>query len=484
MTQEPRGPRHKLHSRTSKMSFHDDDHEHSGGGNLFAWTIVILLLIGFAFACWIFSFYVFGHPEKAFSYSILNKLHKLEPLKRFEITAAPRGEFLSSAQLNDRYGKMTDRELERASETLLRNYVRNYKLTQDLVPYVVGSFNILDSYELKNDSIFPSGVVALAQSTDTPSVLLEHVFTADSRVVPTLQRTLLTGLDLKLDRTVDLSAIINVKRLPDGRLQFTAIPLLYGSYTSSAGPGIFSLDPPSDLNLDVGLPVLNDKDVNLATQKYSSYRIRAGLAAKNPSADGSTSKPQRPQAQLMRVARPETTAAVPVATPSPTPDDLPVRPAIPVTAGVASSENLPPEQATASPTPAQGAIANTSGSKWPLYSPGQMPRGRLISMTDADQFTENGVGDQRVYIQGNFVVTAAGNSQAVLRSNSALPETFGIGGRTTKVRIIVEYPAGSKPPSVGSTFSRDYRRPFLITDVRKTTDGEINVRAREITQGQ
>ena len=43
---------------------------------------------------------------------------------------------------------MTNRELERASEALLRNYLRNYKLTGDKVPYVVGSFNILDSYEL------------------------------------------------------------------------------------------------------------------------------------------------------------------------------------------------------------------------------------------------------------------------------------------------------------------------------------------------
>ena len=122
---------------------------------MFAWTIVILLLIGFAICCWVFSFYVFGHPEKPFSYSILAKLKKLEAPKRFEITAAPQGEFLNAQQLWDRYNKMTNRELERASETLLRNYLRNYKLTSDKVPYVVGSFNILDSYELgRSQSLF------------------------------------------------------------------------------------------------------------------------------------------------------------------------------------------------------------------------------------------------------------------------------------------------------------------------------------------
>ncbi len=134
---------------------------------------------------------------------------------------------------------MTDRELERASEVLLRNYLRNYKLTQDRVPYIVGSFNILDSYELNDKNLFPSGVVALAQSTENGGVLLEHVFTANKEDVLTLQRMLLTGLDLKLDRTLDLSAIINVKRLKDGRLQFTAVPVLYGSYASSTGPGHF-----------------------------------------------------------------------------------------------------------------------------------------------------------------------------------------------------------------------------------------------------
>ena len=135
-------------------------------------------------------------PEKPFSYSILAKLKKLEAPKRFEITAAPQGEFLNAQQLWDRYNKMTNRELERASEVLLRNYLRNYKLTSDKVPYVVGSFNILDSYELNESNLFPSGVVALAHATDAPQVLLEHIFTADKRVIPILHRMLLTGLNL------------------------------------------------------------------------------------------------------------------------------------------------------------------------------------------------------------------------------------------------------------------------------------------------
>jgi len=268
----PRGQRPR---RTVKLEARGESaRSGGGGGDLFIWTIIILLLIAFAFACWIGSFYIFGHPEKAVSYSILTKLKKLEPIKRFELTAAPRGEFLNAEQLIERYQKMTPRELDRASEELTRNFLRNFKLSKGLVQYVVGNFNILDSYELKSDDFVTSGVVALAQSTENPTVLLEHIFSADPKVVPTLHRMLLTGLDLQLVRRLDLSALINVKRLKDGRLQFTAIPLVYGSYASSTGPGSFSLEPPENLNVGAGLPVVTAQEVDEATQKYTSYLRR------------------------------------------------------------------------------------------------------------------------------------------------------------------------------------------------------------------
>ena len=43
--------------------------------NYFAWSITILLLVGFAFAAWLGSFYIFGQPERPDSYRILKKLH-------------------------------------------------------------------------------------------------------------------------------------------------------------------------------------------------------------------------------------------------------------------------------------------------------------------------------------------------------------------------------------------------------------------------
>jgi hypothetical protein len=497
MARERKGQPSDSSARSTEFSFRTDDAAIRKEGNLFVWTVVILLLIGFAICCWVFSFYVFGHPEKPFSYSILAKLKKLDAPKRFEITAAPPGEFLTAQQLWERYNKMTNRELERTSQTLLRNYLRNYRLTADKVPYITGSYNILDSYELNDSNLFPSGVVALAQATDAPQVLLEHVFTADRRVIPVLHRMLLTGLNLRFDKTVDLSALVNVSRLKDGRLQFTAVPLLYGSYTTSSGAGSFSLEPPSQLNIAKGLPVVREPTVAEAMDKLAAHRNRAGLEGTE-----TASATPRPQMQLVRVERPkpvsetavpsETSAPspTPALSPTPLPADAPVAPAAP-----AKSPASTPVLAAASPvvkptptplqpflSPTPGSIATTAGGKWPTYAPGQMPRGRLANVPDMSELAGRGVAGERIYLQGSFVVTASGQNRAVLRSQAALPENLGIGGRSSNTRIIVEFPSGSRPPSEGSTLSRDSRRPFLVTEIRRTADGQVNVYVREVTR--
>src|SRR5579864_8202003 len=92
--------------------YDEDEAEPKGRDNLFLWTIFILLLIGAAFACWMGSFYVFGHPERPKSYARLKKLHKIEARMRFEVTAAPPGEFLTPQKLYERFSKFTRLELE------------------------------------------------------------------------------------------------------------------------------------------------------------------------------------------------------------------------------------------------------------------------------------------------------------------------------------------------------------------------------------
>ena len=113
--------------------------------NLFGWTVFILLLCGIAVACWIGTFYIFTHPEEPFDYQLLAKLHKLDPPKRFEFTAAPAGEFLPPDKLLARYGALTETQLNEESKQLLRSYLRNYDHQVSKVSYATGKFTILDS---------------------------------------------------------------------------------------------------------------------------------------------------------------------------------------------------------------------------------------------------------------------------------------------------------------------------------------------------
>ncbi len=449
--------------------------------DLFVWTIVILLLVGIAIGCWIGSFYVFGHPEKAVSYSLLTRLKKLDPPKRFELTSAPRGQFLNPDKLLEKYGAMTPRELDRQNEQLLRDFIRNYKLSPELVTYVVGDFNILDSYELKESDFFPSGVVVVAEAKQNKNVLLEHVFTADAKVVPILHRMLLTGLDLQLNRGLDLSALLNIKRLDDGRMQFTAIPIVYGSYATTSGPGTFSLDPPKTLNVAMGLPVVTTGLVTEATQKLASYKKRTGLGDEATPSQVPTQA--RPLPQLVRVERPVAVGDnAPVPTPEPAQPAGTPPPTPSVVVEATPPEPSPTPAATPSPTVAPPSIASTAGGSWPTYDAGQMPRGRLLGIQDAPDLADRGTSGERIYLQGSFVVTASGPNRAVLRSQGAVAETLGLKGKTSNIRIIAEFPAGAKPPSEGSTFSRDSKRPFQITSVRKSADGQVNVYVREVTK--
>ena len=494
----------------------DYEPRHRRGDNLFLWTVFILLLIGFAFACWLGSFYIFGHPENPRSYKILKKLHKIEAPRRFELTAAPPGEFLPAQKLYERYFTFTPLQLKNENDELMRNYINNYQLTKKLVPYAVGKFSILDSYELKNSDLFSPGVAALAVSSDNPNVLIEHTYTTPTKNVPLLRKMLMPGLDIKLEKNLDLAAVIHVERLQDGRLQFTVVPLLYGSYALRQGSGGFRLEPPVDINLEAGAPVIRAALFKEAMKTRAVSAAAAGLTQTTGS-----SAPAPSQAELVRVEAsptpaetpPPVAAATPVkpvpartppslaanspapkaspaesATPAPTaarPSPTPVQivaaaTPVPVPTAVAVSPQGVPLQPflAAAPTP---GVANPAGGTWRTYSPGQMPRGRLIEPADAHQMADRGVGGERLYLRGNFVVTASKGSRVVLRSHAPLAIGNLIKGGSGSIRIIVDYPAGSTPPEEGASFSRDDLRPFQVTDIRRGNDGQINVYAREVT---
>ena len=490
-------------TKNSRAWFKDPDSDPSkparrDENGLFGWTILILIFIGIAIACWIGSFYIFGHPEKPFSHEVLTKLKKIEPPKRFELTEAPRGEFLRAPQIIERFGKMKPRQLERTNEILIRNYIRNYKPADGLVPYVLGTFNILDSFELTKSDYFPSGVAALAVSKDDPRLLIEQIFSSGKPVIPTLHRTLLTGLDIDLKRENELAAIIHIERLKDGRLKLTTVSIMYPSYESVASDGTFTLEPPTMLNVSAGLPVVDATRQNEADAKYEHFRKKARLTAtkkQEPKPEDAAAA----QARLMRVEKPipiftpePTPAATPAllasALPNPSPAEIPSP--TPAPSATPSPSPTPALSATPSPSPspsatptpsptleAPKAIAAAGSKNWPLYEPGRMPRGRLVAPGELSDIAKKGTGGERIYLQGSFNVTAAGGDRAVMRA----PQR-GFGSRTDNIRIIVQYPNGMTAPADGAAVSRDSRRPFQVMEVKESPGGQINVYVREVTK--
>ena len=280
--------------------------------NYFAWTVAILLLTGFALAAWLGSFYVFDQPERPDSYRILQRLHKIELPKRFELTVAPAGEFLNAKQLYDRYVEMGSAELAKTNAELARNYIRNYLRVPGLVPYVIGRYAIMEARELEPSDVFTSGMVALTNSVDHGELLMEHIYPAETATVPLIKQTLSVGLELKLERTHDLSAVIHAERLGDGRIMITAIPLLYGTYTVTRGPGTFRLEPPLNLNLAGGWPLFKEQQRRKAELHYAMHRRSPGAGGQAPVAAGLAQSGTPPPAQneLVRIEQ-----AKPVETP-------------------------------------------------------------------------------------------------------------------------------------------------------------------------
>jgi hypothetical protein len=489
--------------------------------NFFAWTIAILLLSGVALAAWLGSFYVIGQPERPESYRILQKLHKIDSPKRFALTAAPAGEFLNPKQLFARYQAMGPAELARKDAELTRNFIRNFQQVHGLVTYVVGRFNIIDARELTGGDVFTSGAVALARAVDQPELLLEHVFTTvDEHDAKLLKERLVMGLDVSLERSHDLSAVIHAERLTDGQVQITAIPLLYGSYAVTRGTGTFSLEPPAELNLAAGWPLFKKEMRRAAEIRYDSYRSRLAPATATLPLVGlppaKTALP--PEDALVRVE-----PAVPlVEEPAPLPPALragrkkaglartgqkekalpaqvastsqpTVRRAEPVAARAESRPNeqtslaaaassVPPMVMRALPVTSSSpavALTSTTGATWKTFAPGQAPIGKLLDNAGLREVANTGTRGERTYLKGQFVVNFADANRAVLRpiDSQAGQGSSGLG---RNVRIIVDYPAGAPMPDPGSTLDRDATRPYEVTEVRRQSDGQLNVFVREI----
>ena len=307
-----------------------------------------------------------------------------------------------------------------------------------------------------------------------------------------MKQTLERGLDIKLERTHDLSAIVHAERLADGRLLITTVPLLYGTYTMTHGTATFSLEPPNDLNFAGGWPLFKEDQRRKAEIHYGTFLASAGRATVGsvPIAGITTTTTDAATNELIRVepavaagtpkvavATPPSKFGTPASTPSTktvaqnrkaspsvsptptaivmakkmTPTPAPVLPSpSPVianaTATTKPNASATPAVATTSPSPTapmvlpalpvtpgeDNSIASTAGGgSWRIFEPGRMPAGRLVGVSDLNEVADHGTAGERYYLKGQFVVNFAEANRAVLRPRSKLPtKVFNLVTRT------------------------------------------------------
>jgi hypothetical protein len=506
-------------ARDASYDYEDEGLEPQRRDNLFIWTVFILLLIGIAFACWLGSFYIFGHPEEARSYRILKKLKKIEAPRRFDVTAAPLGEFISTQKAFEKYSTLKNLELQRENAELLRIYIKNYTESKKLVPYLRGKFEVIETRELTSKDLFPMGTVALLQSLDYPQVVVEHLFPATGPNLEASKRLLAPGFPFGIEKTFDVTTVLHVERLDDGRMLLTAVPLHYPSYALKGGAGTFASEPPADLNIEAGLPIWKRAPLNDTLKRFAQLKAQATgsfddtkVASTGPEVVRLDTVPLGQKApETGALPEPKVAAAQPVHPVPSTPrsrTDLAMNNVRPAATPLPANSNLPPvvqvpppptvDQALRPSTPPPvgmqppstsptgvplkpfvqsnpGVVPQSeSGTAWRIYPAGQLPQGRSVTPSEVVALADQ-PANERVYLHGDFFVSAMGDNKAVLRPRAG-------GGPVGGVRVIAEFPNGALPPAEGSTFSRDASRAFQVMSVTRTTDGQVNVYVREVTR--
>lgn len=217
-----------------------------------AWGLTLALMVLVATASWVFSLYVFGHPEKPSNYKLLAKLGRMAPPKRFTSHDVPGGKPLAARDAYAKYRKfaaLQEEEKKALNDKLIREYVTNYRRA-DTVDYLSGMFRIVDVRALGEGTLMSAGLVLRARSTEIEDLLVEYLMPGESPKPDQFR----PGDDLFLDATSAFGAIIHFEALQGDELVLTVVPLVYGEHSTPSG-GRITLDPPERLKLDAPWPV-------------------------------------------------------------------------------------------------------------------------------------------------------------------------------------------------------------------------------------
>ena len=232
-------------------------------GGLFWWSVAITLLIGLATFSWFFCIYAFTHPEKPFYYNLLDRFHKLEPLRAFTERDMPPGKTSNHKDLYQTFSQFTDENLKQKNSELHRAYITNYREERPL--YLRGNFKVIHSRALTKNDVFPCGTVARAvalveDDKEYRNVTIEYILPSNKP-----QKDHFSPSDiLKLD-TPDQTgkgrryvSLLNVERNTDDGLIFTVVPLAYGEHAHPQDGVSIKAEPPSRLNMSARWPITDE----------------------------------------------------------------------------------------------------------------------------------------------------------------------------------------------------------------------------------
>lgn len=160
---------------------HQSDSPAKRRPNFFWWTLINLLALAFAVLSWTGCYFLFNFPERAWNYSILERLGRLPEITFFDGEDLPKASTLPPQQL---YGLIYQRNEESSPELhpklldpttlqtlnvqLKRNYLTNFKKPMNL-NYVRGTWRILSLRQLTGDDFVQHGFVVLAQALAVPA---------------------------------------------------------------------------------------------------------------------------------------------------------------------------------------------------------------------------------------------------------------------------------------------------------------------------
>ncbi len=435
----------------------------------FWWSVLLMVMTAVCFASWVCSFYVVGHPEEPRCYRILKKLRKLAPPKRFDVTKAPEGKFLTPARLLEKYGKLGPARISQDNADLLRAYLMNFRESGTPPVYVIGRFEVTATHPLERTDFFRSGAVVVAQAKDQSQFLLECVFSANTRTVPEIIELLPTGSDIILERSHDVWALIHVERLADGRMQFTAVPLSYGSWQVKKS-GSFSLMSPEEieardaslsLNIDASLPIVRGERLAKGLEAYGIFRRKLFASAGDDEA-----ALLGPELVRFEPGRSTTESAPPARI-----VQLPTQPA-PASSGIGTPPRPMPTPAPSVPLPPRPIVRNQPPAIVPAAA-----APRPLTTSEASSLVEKFDPSQPAALIGDFVVTGVLGQRVAMRTLESLrdrgadPTSPG----SNAALIVLDFPEGRTPPGKNSTLTREAKNGFVIRDVIRGNKGQITI---------